>query len=81
MGHSIPVAESESTFAVIRGSRTMGDHARSKLMDVSRNIVNQLADSYMEDIPSDQWVKVRQASNDRLDKFVYELLSTITTLR
>lgn len=37
---------------------------------IAYNIVNQIADYYSERIPSDQWVDVRQASNDELDAFV-----------
>lgn len=41
----------------------------------ARNIVNQLADYYSVLIPSEQWVRVRQMSNDRLDTFVQSLIA------
>jgi hypothetical protein len=42
---------------------------------IAYNIVNQLADFYSEKIPSQDWIEVRQASNDQLDTFVFDFLS------
>lgn len=41
---------------------------------LAQNIINQIGDLYSEAIPSDEWVPVRQASNDVLDAWVTELL-------
>lgn len=41
---------------------------------IARNIVNQLADTYHERIPHEDWVKVRQETNDMHDDFVTDLL-------
>lgn len=38
------------------------------------NIINQIGDEYSSRIPSDQWVPVRQRTNDMLDSFVVDLL-------
>ncbi len=42
------------------------------------NIVNQIADTYYEAIPSEKWVEVRQATNDRLWKWVEGMISRPT---
>lgn len=54
------------------------DLGRKRILDTAtaRNIVNQIADFYMAQIPSDEWVKVRQASNDKLDEWVHHLLAS-----
>jgi hypothetical protein len=39
------------------------------------NIVNQLGDLWHEQIPSDKWVPVRQATNDEADEFVLRILN------
>lgn len=44
----------------------------------ARNIVNQIADHYSEQITSDQWVRVRQESNDMLDEFVLRLITAVS---
>lgn len=43
---------------------------------LARNIINQIGDIYSERIPSDQWVPVRQETNDLLDEFVAGLLAS-----
>lgn len=53
-----------------RPIETDESHARFKAM----NIVNQIGDLYSEMIPSEDWVRVRQATNDRLDAFVTDIL-------
>jgi hypothetical protein len=40
----------------------------------ARNIVNQLADLYSERIPSSEWIKVRQSTNDMADQFVLRVM-------
>jgi hypothetical protein len=42
---------------------------------VARNIVNQIGDVWHELIPSAEWVRVRQETNDECDKFVASLLA------
>ncbi|WP_217181587.1 hypothetical protein [Streptomyces sp. AC495_CC817] len=41
---------------------------------VARNIINQIGDIYHERIPSPDWVKTRQETNDELDTFVASLI-------
>lgn len=41
---------------------------------IARNIINQIGDLYYERIPSPDWVKVRQDTNDELDVFVSGLI-------
>lgn len=47
------------------------------VLAVARNIVNQLGDLWSERIPSPEWVKVRQETNDRADEFVLRLIATL----
>lgn len=49
----------------------------AQLLAVAQNIINQLADVYAEEIPSDKWVAVRQATNDAADQFVLRLLREV----
>lgn len=42
---------------------------------IARNIINQIADVYSDQILHPYWVEVRQRTNDRLDVFVTGLLS------
>ena len=41
---------------------------------LARNIINQIGDLWYEQIPSEKWVPVRQATNDQLDIWVAGLL-------
>lgn len=41
----------------------------------ARNIVNQLGDLYHERIPSKNWVRVRQQTNDMAESFVAKIIS------
>jgi hypothetical protein len=43
-------------------------------MFLARNIINQLGDAWAEAIPSEQWVPVRQATNDVMDGWVSQLI-------
>jgi hypothetical protein len=47
------------------------------VLAVARNIVNQLGDLWSERIPSPEWVKVRQETNDLADEFVIRLIATL----
>ena len=56
----------------------MTEHLKS----VARNIVNQLADEYMETTEPDtveriEFIKFRQSTNDELDEFVVSLLEGV----
>ena len=42
---------------------------------IARNIINQIADRYHERIPSPDWVRVRQETNDELDEFAVRLIA------
>lgn len=48
--------------------------ARRNAMATARNIVNQIGDLYHERIPSPDWVRVRQETNDEVDAFVTNLI-------
>ena len=50
---------------------------RADILAVARNIVNQIGDLWAEKIPSEKWVPVRQATNDRLDEFTAGLIETV----
>lgn len=45
-------------------------------IDIARNIINQIGDLWAERIPSEDWVKVRQSTNDELDAFAARLIET-----
>lgn len=48
---------------------------RSPELALARNIVNQIGDLLSERVPSDEWVKARQETNDELDLWVSNLIA------
>lgn len=46
-----------------------------KIAFAAYNIVNQIADVYAELIPSDEWVPVRQRTNDELWAFAEHVIN------
>lgn len=61
-----------------KSARQIADEGNFRVVEAAtaRNIVNQIADFYMARIPSEQWVEVRQATNDKLDEWVQDLLAS-----
>jgi len=60
---------------VLEAARSVADvTAPVDVEFLARNIINQIGDLWAEHIPSEQWVPVRQATNDQLDTWVSSLV-------
>lgn len=60
---------------VLEAARSVADvTAPVDLEFLARNIINQIGDLWAEHMPSEQWVPVRQATNDQLDTWVSSLV-------